>query len=89
MFKKYKVSVENMVHSDHDSLEISLKLLFRKKVQKHMRKVYLHKFMNKVTKLLFSKNVTIKSYDCADIGHDKFYNNVSDSAKDSAYEKHE
>ena len=78
-----------MDHSDHNSLEIALKLLFNKKVQKPRYKVNFYKFMNNETKLLFKKKLKYKVDNCADLGHDEFCKHTFDSAKDFACEKHE
>ena len=78
-----------MVHSDHNSLETILKVLFNKKVQKPMHKVKFYEFMNNKAKMLFNKNLKHNVENCVDLGHDECCKQMSDSAKHVAHEKHE
>ena len=89
LVKQCKVSTENMMHSDHNYLEITLKWLFNKKFKTLGIKVNFYKVMNNETKLLFNKNFTIKVDNCTDVRCDELCNYMNDYAKEISHEKHE
>ena len=84
-----EVTTYNMVHSDHNYLEMILNLLFNKKVQKPRHKVYFYEFMNNEAKTLFDKNFKNKVNDCVYFSHDEHCKYMNDSAKDVAFERNE
>ena len=88
LVEQCEFSMHNVVHTDHNSLEMSLKLLFNKKAQNPRNEVIFYKFMNSETKMSFNKNLK-KVENCVDLGYDECCKHMRDSAKDVACEKHE
>ena len=80
---------ENLVHSDHHSIEIILKIVFSKKVKTPRHEVNFYEFVIKETKFLFRKSLKTKVDNCSNIGHDELWNLIIDSPKDAACEKYE